>query len=66
MTALRWVSIAMGCVFAIGAVLSLVSFKAFFAEGMDEVVPDLIWAALFACLSLLAFAIEWALRKQRR
>jgi len=66
MNALRWVSLLLGCVFAVGAVASFLTFRAFAPEGWEEVRPDAILSGLFACLSVLGFGAAWALRKSHR
>ena len=66
MSALRWVAILLGSLFAIGAVLCLLTVKAFLPEGLAEVLPDAIWSATLACLALISFVSARALRKSQR
>jgi hypothetical protein len=57
------VAVLLGCVFAFAAAFCLITFSSFARMGFDEVLPDAVWAAIFAVLAALSFV---AARKGRR
>lgn len=61
--ALRWVNLGFGSLFAVGAVVCLLTLRAFSRMGVGEVWPDAFWSAAFLCLSVLCFMNARALRK---